>query len=849
MDQLSSHKLRHEGKSLICEICAYACKRKYELRTHMLAKHSGTDKQGAVYNCKYCAYTTCYRQALQNHENCKHTKLKEYQCALCSYSSFSTVSLFLHKRKAHGYVPGDKAWLANYASVEKERNSAKLVDFFDKSSMKHQPVEQPSREEPLKKQSADPSANTKSVRDSPIVHINNACSAASQEIASESVPGSPMTIANDSEEYCTLVLTTLSTTDYQTPTSENQDSDMCKTPNSSTLHCQVLHQSPLFSPFSAEEGNSAIVDAELEQCDLDESLTYMVQTPTSTGKDDFGIAGPSSSPEKKQLLQSNEALKKHDKEQAETMVLEGRVQMLVVGRKESRYFCNECSYATNKEADFVSHCQAANHRPVPQHGHQASGAQSTPKQGLEGLREKMCPGLQRKTATSELNSTVSEEETENEMTEELEAGEGLSAPNRLGTADSMSQQMICKDPILDTLSFGELQLQYALQDDGKYACMLCHFTSVREATMERHLSKCEKRLKGNGSVLRNKSREGFIRSEQKVNREDNLLLCPNCQFRCYRKRDLENHQKKGCAGVDEPNLQCPHCPFKCKREQSMMARHMVLKHMGKRPCRPVCDSCGKTFASYTKLRQHNLRVHHKQPSHFCSQCDFAGYSTDDIKRHQRRCHTTVGAEGLCHSCTFCTAKFSSAVALRHHCRRAHVPLMEKETRQAKGSADATKSCAIKYQCYLCSVATKTRRLLVRHLLSVHEEGSREDKPLRCNTCEFACRHQMVLEQHLRLHGGRRLYKCADCNYSTRNRQKMTWHLRIHTGEKPYGCEQCQYTCTDPLRLKVQSQENRTEYFFLIFNKCCKLTFSSLASFLSINICSLNSIGIFLFFHI
>lgn len=713
--------------------------------------------------------------------------------------------------------------------MEKERNSANLLDFFGKSSMTHKQVEQPSSEEPIKnqrQQSTDHSAGSESVADSSSVHMENVFSVVSQGIASTSAPGSPPTIGNDPEEYCTLVLTTLSTADYQTSASENKyDSDMCKTLNSSTLNCHVSQQLALFSPSSTEEENSAIVEEELEQCDLDETSTYKGHTQTSIGKENNGVAGPSSSPEKNQLLQSNgclEAIRKHDKEQAESMVLEGRVQMLTVPRKKSVYFCNQCSFATDKEVDFERHCQTVCHSTTEQHGHQASDAQSKPKQSVDGHKAKTCPGLQRKMGTvisiplqysaSGMNSAVGQKEMENQMTsQELQVrpdpGTSDLAPVRPGTRLSMSRWANCKDSVLEALSGVELRPRYALQEDGKFACTLCNFTSVRVATVERHFSKCERRRGDGVSMVSNKSKQESVGLEQsagtqEVRCEGELLSCPN-------------------LGVQKPDLQCPHCAFRCKQEQSIMARHMALKHRDTRPSRAVCGSCGKMFGSSTKLRQHNLRVHHRQPSHFCPQCDFAGFTSDDVRRHQCRCHANVVGEELRHPCTFCTAEFSSAVALRNHCRRVHVPQMEDEQQQTKESADTTKSCATKYQCHLCTVVTKTRRLLARHLLTVHEEGSAEDKPLRCNTCEFACRHQLVLEQHLRSHGGSRLYKCADCSFSTQNKQKMTWHLRIHTGEKPYGCEQCRYTCTDPLRLKVCSQFKNCLF---VFKKGFKSTF-------------------------
>ncbi|XP_048391224.1 zinc finger protein 142 isoform X2 [Stegostoma tigrinum] len=130
-DQLSSHKLRHQGKSLICEVCGFACKRKYELQKHMQVKHS-KDYEMPLYQCQYCSYQTRYKQALLNHENCKHTKHKEFRCALCTYRTFSNTSLFFHKRKVHGYVPGDKEWLENYAKEEMAMNSShSLLGYSD----------------------------------------------------------------------------------------------------------------------------------------------------------------------------------------------------------------------------------------------------------------------------------------------------------------------------------------------------------------------------------------------------------------------------------------------------------------------------------------------------------------------------------------------------------------------------------------------------------------------------------------------------------------------------------------------------------------------------------------------
>lgn len=338
------------------------------------------------------------------------------------------------------------------------------------------------------------------------------------------------------------------------------------------------------------------------------------------------------------------------------------------------------------------------------------------------------------------------------------------------------------------------------------------------------------------------------------------IQCQLCSFVAKSQFSLTNHfsfvHEKSKSGVTKPRrLQCEHCTFTCKQERCMV-QHVAFKHKGTRPhcCRYCpfsttrrhrleeheslhtgvgrhsCDKCAKTFGTITKLRQHKTRVHDRQPSHFCSLCDFSGYTLDDIKRHNLRCHTGE----LQHPCTHCKSRFSSDVALRNHCKRLHqledcfsctqcVYICGSETtlkthQQSKHPPLKCTTCQESFdtketlkmhrrthfaqRCHLCPFATKLKHLLAQHLLDEHEGGSTEDKPLKCSSCEFACRHQLVLEQHLRSHGGKRLYKCTDCEYSTRNKQKITWHIRIHTGEKPYSCEQCSYTCTDPERLKV-----------------------------------------------
>lgn len=910
----------------------------------MLAKHSGEDKQPSVYKCKYCTYTTCYRQALQNHENCKHTKLKEFRCALCCYSSFSSISLFLHKRKVHGYVPGDKTWLENYTAKEKERNSAEISqDFYNNPSTVREQFEQSAAEgsPPCSRKQSDPpdsehrSACKETATGSQIVNPVDAFNVVSQEKVSEGVADSPPPV-NSPEEYCTLVLTTLSASDYQISSLQNEE-DRCsnRAPTSPNLKWNGSNISQERTDFSlslssAEEDDVDIAEAEYEQRDLDEPLSNTsqpesesalcpTQTPDQVNDGATVSCAIISASERNRPLESElrlEAIRRHDKEQAEAMVLEGRVQMLVVPTK-SAYGCDKCSYVTSKETAFKHHCQNTCSSRMKEHKCEACGAQFKQKRGLDSHIAKKCPTQKSSDQTRPLSSQNTicvdfrkDDQEVHRPSADVDASHLTHCKafdaDVLSPSESEHQQtekLLKVQPAKEQLFSNSKRRDVPVpplytKKDGKFKCKLCNFFSFKLATVERHVSTCRKRENPVKSQV-NDDRGGKARQAEEhkdgagnVSAKHQTISCPSCAFKCYQKRALASHEKRGCLKPNEvqctrcsfvakcklsltrhilyahdkkkfgaarlKRLHCQHCTFTCKQERCM-AQHIALKHKGARPhrcqyCpfsttrryrleeheslhtgvgRHGCDVCEKTFGTVTKLRQHKTRIHDKRPTHFCSLCDFSGYTLEDVRRHNLRCHSGE----LNHACAHCEAQFSSEVALRNHCKRVHqlqtcfsckqcdytcssevVLKMHQEKKhpqakcstcqvslKTKESLAAHQRSHLLHQCQLCPFASKTRQLLAKHLLSEHEEGSAADKPLKCNTCQFVCRHQLVLEQHLRLHGGKRLYKCSDCEYSTRNKQKITWHIRIHTGEKPYSCEQCSYTCTDPSRLKVHLQ--------------------------------------------
>ncbi|XP_015232467.1 PREDICTED: zinc finger protein 142 [Cyprinodon variegatus] len=934
MDQLKSHKLRHQAKSLMCEICAYACKRKYELRNHMSVKHSGEEKKSSAYKCKYCTYSTRYRQALQNHENCKHTKLKKFYCALCVYSSYSSVSLFLHKKKAHGYVPGDTAWLESYAAKEKERNSAAFVDdFYRKSSVGHEESEQPASG--TQKNQSENDLCTESSFASQA--DESGFDFASQEVGHEAV--SERSISSP-EQYCTLVLTTLTTGEDQSTALQSQDENLRNTPPLKSTN-PGSSQEPLDPKNLLEE----MQHRPFEQSDLedesepltslsqaDETVDNRMHPPDGVSNATIGSASPSGENQPSHSEVRLKTLRKHDKDQAEAMVLEGRVQMLAVP-SEHVYGCDKCSYVTSRESTLEYHRRALCQSRIKRHECRSCGEQFKQRRGLDYHLKKKHPVPSHNTRASVGSSSVPQSSVGNSGVARGESRRAQKETNSnqmevLSTANEMSTVLkhlgktactsenksdsVTEDrasvtqadkptdvQIREEISTKRPKLSQAetLYDrkDGKLNCKLCSFSATKLPTIRRHILTCQGTFHQAASEIENKGGEKLKSTEDYMNNSNrgSSREQPNSGFRRSQRIASDNQEKKESMNPGEvqtskrslnrlilsdhkegksqgpapKRLHCQECKFGC-RQQRCMEQHISRKHKVARRHRCTycsfstlrryrleehkslhtgvgrhsCDVCDKTFGALAKLRQHKIRIHDKQPTHFCPLCDFTGYAPDDVRRHNRRCHSGE----LRHVCSHCNARFSSEIALRNHCKRVHklqvcfsckkcdftcsseVTLKHhqqsrhtevkcttcQEVFQTKESLDIHQRTHLPHHCQLCSFAAKTRQLLAQHLLSEHEEGASEDKPLRCSTCKFTCRHQLVLEQHLRSHGSKRMYKCTDCEYATRNKQKITWHIRIHTGEKPYSCEQCAYTCSDPSRLKLHMRVHQDEKMYL-----------------------------------
>ncbi|XP_007445917.1 PREDICTED: zinc finger protein 142 [Lipotes vexillifer] len=970
-DQLSSHKLRHQGKSLMCEVCAFACKRKYELQKHMASQHH-PGAAAPLYPCRYCSYQSRHKQALLSHENCKHTRLREFHCALCDYRTFSNTALFFHKRKAHGYVPGDQVWQLCRASQEPEgagQCPTPPPDSEPSSQLSAQPegpdhdpgtVVDPSLDQAPPETSEEDSAGKQDGGEVPQGHdlVGSPSPAEVDEggctlhlealgVELEPVANPPLEEITETAPVEFRPLDPSGPLRLEGPDGTLAELSTFEGAGTSGLGAEEsilekpVSEPPINPPSSEEPPNSWVG-------------TFKANPPTET-------APLPQFPESESLLK---ALRRQDKEQAEALVLEGRVQMVVIQGEGRAFRCPHCPFITRREKALSLHsrtgCQG--HREpllCPE-----CGASFKQQRGLSTHLLKKCPVLLRKSkGLPRPDSPIPLHPQPPGTPASEDAAGGKPPPARLeaeimlpkdapklpgepeDTEEPVATLSGSTVPPAEDSSPTEAPEKFHFEQ-GKFHCNSCMFLCSRLSSITSHVAEGCRGGRGGGGkrgasqtqpiVSLLSSRDSAPLSsgsaEHSPGDGDAALVpkqkgarfsCPTCPFSCQQERALRTHQTRGCsleqsgelrcglcpftapaaaalrlhqkrrhpaaAHGPRPPLQCGDCGFTCKQSRCLQ-QHRRLKHEGVKPHQcPFCDfsttrryrleahqsrhtgvgripcsSCPQTFGTNSKLRLHRLRVHDKTPTHFCPLCDYSGYLRHDITRHVNSCHQGTPA----FACPQCEAQFSSETALKQHALRRHPeptpPVPGSPTEATEGPLHCSR-CGLlcpspaslrghtrkqhprlecgacqeafpsrpaldehrrqqhfSHRCQLCDFAARERVGLVKHYLEQHEEtsaaassaGDAGQPPLRCPFCDFACRHQLVLDHHVKGHGGTRLYKCTDCAYSTKNRQKITWHSRVHTGEKPYRCHLCPYACADPSRLKYHMRIHKEERKYL-----------------------------------
>ncbi|KAG9472418.1 hypothetical protein GDO78_019716 [Eleutherodactylus coqui] len=919
-DQLSSHKLRHQGKTLICEMCGFGCKRKTELQKHMQLKHSQST-QITMYQCQHCSYQTKYKQTLRNHENGKHTKHREFRCALCSFRTFSNTSLFFHKRKSHGYVPGDQDWLERYASKQQENNSVDLL--FPYKVEVSAPIKQLS---PAEKEAQDSNRvqSEETVNDQTSecmqVDVDGGISVADESLLAAITLEPVETCSIEMEDFpvrlelsesselltkessvetlvaCEDPLPTRSEIlcfpetmtvedhgncgqDYEEEADPhmgddqekiengvcvtvqyNQDSILCEMNekgNELPVHVNAnLELQPGDIPVEMQESWADVVKGGVQLtivCESSELSESNIQEVEATTVPLDEANDESNKPES--ILK---ALRKQDKEQAETLVLEGRVQMLVVQSNAQVYKCEKCSYITKKKGSIVQHAKSGCYLRKCSLVCKECGASFKQQRGLNTHVLKKCP-VRLKKRRACLKTTVSVEGASPHIDKLLADGpanigaveESLEPDDHLSSCQSLNQNeftdnvsemilaneeanaVVYASPSDDHRNLALVNEKYRIEG-GKFHCLFCSYSCSRECTISCHVNQncrelrrvpCPTGLQSEAGLRKQQEKLKELETIQEMGHElesslvedhqkpeqvvgenveagKNLcdsttvhrISCPSCAFTCTQERAMKTHKKKGCLKPGE--LQCPLCSFRCMSPGALKRHRELHQKYSQSKVQLQCKQCDFTCKQPRCMKQHVRIRHEGLKPHRCQYCDFSTTRRYRLEAHESL-HTGVGRI----SCSSCSRTFGTNSKLRLHQRRVH---------------EKTPT----HFCKLCDYSGYSQNDVARHMGSCHSgeaifpctvcqasfssEAALKQHSLRkhqekatheCSQCQFSCNSQATLRCHIQKQHLQ--LECMICKATFSHREDMEEHRKTHFS---HHCQQCQYAAKDRQQL-------------------------------------------------
>ena len=311
-----------------------------------------------------------------------------------------------------------------------------------------------------------------------------------------------------------------------------------------------------------------------------------------------------------------------------------------------------------------------------------------------------------------------------------------------------------------------------------------------------------------------KRKRGPASLKHKRIKDEGLFDCKNCGKSFSSKLRLQNHTRvhEDEKLLSEP-IQCTLCSKKFETLKKMK-RHKKDRHSSF-----MCTTCGDTFSGSSKLETHNYRVHEigGNPCGFCKQiCT----SKTALRMHLLLYHDPNDSEQT--ACTTCGRTFPSKRRAKQHEASFHA-LSFPCTKCPKTFSSRTmleqhlKTHNAPTKCELCTDEFRADYAMKKHLYEAHDKT--EFKPaFECDVCGSFFYRKTLLNAHKRVHEKDPKLVCNMCDklFSSGNCLKI--HIKnVHEKIKNNFCDQCDYKTGRSSKLKVhikQVHENVTEACFM-----------------------------------
>ena len=234
--------------------------------------------------------------------------------------------------------------------------------------------------------------------------------------------------------------------------------------------------------------------------------------------------------------------------------------------------------------------------------------------------------------------------------------------------------------------------------------------------------------------------------------------CDKCNLSFPSKANLANHM---VVHNDERPFICnfPGCEFRSKYIISL--KQHKERHSSKRKF--PCPMCHKRFPTKYEMDRHILRIHTKEKSVHCDQCDYTTSLRSNLRNHQVEKHRRNDQKYSG------TPEKPTAVGPEK---------VSEDDVNSRGNNDRdTKRDGHYYYCEYrgCSFRAKERKYIIgRHSRRVHAKQRLHS----CSICSKRFFDNMTVINHMRTHTGERPFKCPFCDYAAARDCNVLRHVRV-----------------------------------------------------------------------
>ncbi|CAG9771608.1 unnamed protein product [Ceutorhynchus assimilis] len=232
------------------------------------------------------------------------------------------------------------------------------------------------------------------------------------------------------------------------------------------------------------------------------------------------------------------------------------------------------------------------------------------------------------------------------------------------------------------------ETEFIVTETGEFQCLQCEFDVTK------------------GLQRRHKMVQHILSEHRDVKK---LHQCPHCPFKS--PYGLNSHiLSKHTSEKDIHWIKCDKCDYKCKKKHQLNKHSIVHYNDGDLPLielleknKVVCEICGYTSHSATKLRLHQIthqkKIDEKELKYRCHKCDYKTYRLYSFKIH--KLNHLKPSQIKYFYCYHCDFKGKRKDNLKTHILR-HFKKEE-----------------VTLKCYLCEFSTKKRQSLTDHLSMKH----------------------------------------------------------------------------------------------------------------------------------